>query len=1441
MTSGKESSVAGDRSQSSQESELGRILEAYLADREAGRPVDVERLVAEHPALTKELRDCLAVMHLADRVADPSGSRAADGLDMAARGWGTEDSGHEQGVLSTLNFGPDAPFSVRLRDVPDERQPVVKPRSDAIPALSQGGFGRYQLQGEIARGGMGAILKGRDVDLGRDLAIKVMLESHRDNPDIVHRFVEEAQIGGQLQHPGIVPVFELGTIADRRPYFAMKLVKGRTLSALLHERTDPRHGLPRFLSIFEQICQTMAYAHTRGVIHRDLKPSNVMVGSFGEVQVMDWGLAKVLPEGGVADESEARAKEETVIETVRSGSAGSGSDSQAGSVLGTPAYMAPEQARGEVDLLDERADVFGLGAILCEILTGQPPFGGLTRAEIRDRAARGDLVDALGRLGGCETDGELIELANDCLAAERERRPRSAVHVSQRVTAYVAGVQDKLRATELARVEAQTRAEESQKRAMLERSRRRRTVALAASVLVTAGVVGGGAAYLAQQQQRRAARLDLALREAEVLRDEAVRAQDGPAKWIAARDAAFATERLLPDARDLATRHRAIALIQQVTAAVRAADNDQKVLAKFVDIRSAQTEDLHGSESDAAYADAFRGAGIDLDVVSPNEAGALIKGRPASVRLAMAMALDDWASRRRLARPAPDQGWKRLVAASRIADPDSRRNELRDLWSQPDRKAQLEPLRRLAGEADPEIWPVQSLNLLAVALADASDLDAAVTLLRRTQGRHPGDLWTNYILGFLLGRATPPATDEAIRFYSVARALRPETAHALAHELASRGRGAEAVAAFRDLVRLRPDNGRHRGCYGLELLARGDRSGANEALNAAVASLRKKIRNNPADIPARNILGLCLHGLGNVAEAIVAFREAIRLKPDEFLPHINIAKSLKDVGKLDEAIIECRRAIQIRPDLSAAHVNLAGLLILVRKPDDAIASCREALRLNPDSAVAFSNLGVVLNSQRKFDEGIASYRQALRLNPECAFALNNLGAALASQGKFAEAIAAFREGLRRNPEDTECLTNLGAELLRQGKLDEAIKACHEALRLNPDRDRAHGVLGECLRRQGKLDQAIAEIHEALRLKPNVFGSHHNLALALHVQGKVDQAVDEYRHALRLNPDLAEAHHNLAAILADQKRFDEAIAEYRHALRIRPDSGVRYNLAVALYDMGRLDDAIAEFRLELVVSPDDAKVHYSLAKSLNEKQNHESAIAEYREALRLKPDYPEAHCNLGLLLVEQGLFTEGRAELHRGHELGTKSPSWNYPSDRWVRDANRLVELEKRLPAILSGHARPVDAAEMAAMAQMCQMKKLYGGSARLWDVAFKAQPALAEDRNAQNRYNAACAAALASTGQGKDDPPLDDETKVRWRKQSIDWLKADILAWGKVVETGPPQTKAILAQTLQHWKVDTDLSGIRDESALKQLPDHEQKACRALWADVVALSKKSEL
>jgi tetratricopeptide (TPR) repeat protein/tRNA A-37 threonylcarbamoyl transferase component Bud32 len=330
-------------------------------------------------------------------------------------------------------------------------------------ASSPRSAGRFQLGEELARGGMGIVYSARDDSLGRDVAVKVLHERYRDDSLVGQRFLDEACITAQLQHPGIPPMFEVGRLADGRPYLAMKLIKGRTLDDLLKERPEPASDRGRFLAMFEQICQAVAYAHSHKVIHRDLKPANVMVGAFAEVQVMDWGVAKLLSPGGTAAREPA-ADMETTRGTVIQTSRQSDSATLLGSMLGTPAFMAPEQAGGELDRLDERTDVFGLGAILCVILTGEPPYTAKSGEAVRLMAIRGKLADAFARLEQCGADAKLVALCRECLLPERDARPRDAGAVAATVHDYLAGVEERARQAELERAAAEARAAEQRKR-----------------------------------------------------------------------------------------------------------------------------------------------------------------------------------------------------------------------------------------------------------------------------------------------------------------------------------------------------------------------------------------------------------------------------------------------------------------------------------------------------------------------------------------------------------------------------------------------------------------------------------------------------------------------------------------------------------------------------------------------------------------------------------------------------------------------------------------------------------------------------------------------------------------------------------------------------------------------------------------------------------------
>lgn len=250
--------------------------------------------------------------------------------------------------------------------------------------LTSGSRDRYSVTRLHATGGLGRVWLAHDPGMNREVALKELLPERSGLPAAAARFVREARITGQLEHPGIVPVYELADDATGAPFYTMRFVRGRTLGEAIagyHQRrangTAGALELRELLAAFVTLCQAVAYAHSRRVIHRDLKPANVILGDYGEVILLDWGIAKVLGEPEAADPNATRDATTSVADP------GDGvSATRYGQVLGTPAYMAPEQAAGALDQIDERTDVYGLGAVLYEIATGAPPFRAATLKDL---------------------------------------------------------------------------------------------------------------------------------------------------------------------------------------------------------------------------------------------------------------------------------------------------------------------------------------------------------------------------------------------------------------------------------------------------------------------------------------------------------------------------------------------------------------------------------------------------------------------------------------------------------------------------------------------------------------------------------------------------------------------------------------------------------------------------------------------------------------------------------------------------------------------------------------------------------------------------------------------------------------------------------------------------------------------------------------------------
>jgi Flp pilus assembly protein TadD len=1020
--------------------------------------------------------------------------------------------------------------------------------------------------------------------------------------------------------------------------------------------------------------------------------------------------------------------------------------------------MAPEQARGQTRAIGPAVDVYALGAILYELLTGRPPFRAETAAATVLQVIDQEPV-APARLNA-RVPRDLETICLKCLEKDPGKRYLSAAEFAADLERFLK--YEPIQARPTGRVAY-----------CLRWLRRRPAAAVLLSAVVLFGLAGGVGAWRLHQQ-RAAAQAHEAQTDAQV-RGILERARGLlEVGWRAHNLATLKEARAEGNrAADIAHSGEASAGVQREAEAFREdatgrldrAKKNRDLLEAVLDVSAPQETHRYARGEagrmvvlaqpsvDEQYAAAFRRWGLDVDGTAEAEAAERLSQEPDVVVQELIAGLDAWMLERR-APGRPEGEWRRLFRVAEHLDRSEQRRRLR-AWLIGGSPLQAETAAVLVGAAPwPAVWeltrgnawrhlltlrkeidprkePVLTVMLLARAFTAMGDIAGAEGVLRQAATARPDQVVLLHALGRLLERQQPPRLDEAVGYYRAARGRGRSLGIALSKALIRGGRATEGEEVLHELALQQSDNPGVYLCLGINLSVQG-------------------------------------------------------------------------------------------------------------KHAQAEAAYRKALALQPDYANAYYNCGTALNSQGRHVEAEAAYRKALALQPDDAEAYGNLGYSLQMQGKHVEAEAAYRKAIDLKPHYVEACYNLGSVLSDQRKYAAAEAAYHKALALKPDLAEAHHGLGMVLSGQRKHAAAEAAYRKAIDLKPDYVQACYNLGMVLSDQRKHAAAEAAYHKALALKPDLAEAHHGLGIVLTRQGKQVEAEAAFRKALALKPDFAEAYsNLGYSLQRQGKQVEAEAAFRKALALKPDFAEAWYNLGSALTLRRKQVEAEAAYRKALALKSDYAEAHNSLGTVLMMQARFHEAALSLKKVADfLPATDPRLGGVRER-QQLCQRFVNLDARLPAILQGKEKPADADEQTEFALLCVLKKRYAAAARLYTDAFAMKPELAEALRPGHRYAAASSAALAGCGQGKDGAELDDTARARWRAQARKWLRADLDAWAKKLESGREEDRAEVQKTLARWRKDPTLAGLRDPDALEKLSPAERQECRTLWSNLDALLKRA--
>ncbi len=1142
-----------------------------------------------------------------------------------------------------------------------------------------------------------------------------------------------------------------------------------------------------------------------------------MVGRFGEVQVMDWGLARTVGldvpvsdtalvrsqdpadastlaldgeeslrsvESERADDEPTVAQAQTTVESYGAlqpltetldmvPCAGSGDGqlrlTQEGDVLGTPAYMAPEQARGERDALQPACDVFGLGAVLCHILTGAPPFPGKAmEAVVLSRA--GDVSDAFRRLAACDADSELLALARECLSPDAADRPHNASVVAERIGNYLTSVAERLRKAELERVAAEARTDEEIKR-------RRVGLALMVSLLLLVCGVGGAAWYYQFDRARRNAEQELR----DTVRRSSITESMRQVDTVRALGQWRSAETLLNEAAQRVEAGDPESLRRRVGDA--RLDLDFCSEAEAIRLQQSTWQDEEFSRgfafgSDGAYAQHLAKylrqrlgrEDANWDNLSADDLAALRK-LPADVLARLISILDEWIAYED-DRPI-GKGLRHL--AEQLAPAPWRSAELSE---NPEKLLQYLD-QAPQGEVSPD-----AIASHMIVLANHELWEDAVRVARRGLLMYPREFWLHYRLGWLLSGKPLNRDQEAIGHYLAVLAIKPD-----------------AVAVFNDLGNSLEDVGQ---------------------TERAEAAYRKAIEIQPDFAYGYSNLAICLEERKAYDEAELMARKALELAPDSLAALSVLAEVAESRGETQQALQYLQQRVDRHPQLAKAAFDFGEFLMRKNQPEEAVPWFQKAVHLDPMYAIGWGMLGAALFQQQKYVEAEQATREVIRLSPEDPKGWSNLGVILIETNRRREALAPYRRALELEPRNPIFLAQVGDLLGSLGEHDEAREYFSEAVRLAPDSQEIADLAA-------KLDapstaptleswqQQLAEHPEDARLA-------RDLGKRLFESQRYREAVQALEAAVKREPGNVSGWMMLGGARVQMQEYSEAESAFRQALSIKETADSCYALGELLVNTGRRSAAREHFERAVELDDMHADAHFSLASLLVFAEEYDRAEEELRRAIAIDPQW-NYRATFASFLFDRGRFEEATDEARQAFAEVSPESTAGRRLQQLLGLCQNMRTGEVLLPHVLSGE-KQLSGPEYLPYIRLCiKYLRRYGDGVQLIQQALEKDPTLANDRVEYLRFRGATAALSAC----REDLTADDQQRVEWRAQALAWLTEELQACRSLTES---QERAAAKASIGQWVNDPALASVREVAPLGALSTSENRDWLDFWADV---------